>query len=129
MIFTNPVLTIVIILISLGFLLYAVKQVKKGQLLLRYSLMWLFLGALLFVVALFPLPIFEISRLLGFNTSSNFVFLAAVFFLLLIALSHAKAISRQTIQLKKLTQRQAILEMKHEIENDSVSEGSSEKSS
>lgn len=129
MIFTNPVLTIVIILISLGFLLYAVRQVKKGQLLLRYSLMWLFLGALLFVVALFPLPIFEISRLLGFNTSSNFVFLAAVFFLLLIALSHAKAISRQTIQLKKLTQRQAILEMKHEIENDSASESSSEKSS
>lgn len=110
MLFINPILTIVVIAISLCFLLYAINQVKHGKLLLRYSLMWLFLGVLLFVVALWPTPIFELSRILGFNVSSNFVFLIAVFFLLLIALSHARAISQQAIQVRKLTQRQAVLE-------------------
>ncbi len=110
MLFTNPVLTIVVIVISLCFLLFAVWQVKHGKLLLRYSLIWLFLGGLLLVVALWPTPAFELSSILGFNVGSNFIFLIAVFFLLLIALSHAQAISKQTIQARKLTQRLAILE-------------------
>lgn len=108
MLFSNPVLTIVIILISLFFLLYAVKQVKQGSLLLRYSLLWLLLAILLLIVALWPDPIFLISRILGFNASSNFIFLIAIFFLLIISLTHARAISKQAIQTRKLIQRQAI---------------------
>lgn len=110
MLFINPILTAVILVISLCFLLYAVRQIKSGNLLLRYSLTWLFLGILLLIVALCPAPIIQLSHLLGFSVSSNFVFLVACFFLLITSLSHARAISRLTIQIKSVVQQQAIAE-------------------
>lgn len=86
----NITLSIVFIVLSLAFLLYTVYQVKRNKLLLRYSLMWILLSALLFIVAIFPQPIFALAKLAGFDVSSNFIFSAAIFFLLLLCLGQAR---------------------------------------
>lgn len=106
----NIILSIVFIALSFAFLMYTVYQVKRNKLLLRYSLMWILLSALLLVVAIFPQPIFALAGLIGFDVSSNFVFSAAIFFLLLLCLGQARAISQLVIKQTETTQRLALLE-------------------
>lgn len=106
----NIPLSIVFILLSLAFLIYTVYQVKRNKLLLRYSLMWILLSAALLVVAIFPQPIFALAKLIGFDLSSNFIFSAAIFFLLLLCLGQARTISQLVIKQTETTQRLALLE-------------------
>lgn len=110
----NITLSIVFIVLSFAFLIYTVYQVKRNKLLLRYSLMWIFLSALLLVVAIFPQPIFALAKLAGFDIGSNFIFSAAIFFLLLLCLGQARTISQLVIKQTETTQRLALLEKRLE---------------
>ncbi len=110
----NITLSIVFIVLSFAFLIYTVYQVKRNKLLLRYSLMWIFLSALLLVVAIFPQPIFALAKLVGFDIGSNFIFSAAIFFLLLLCLGQARTISQLVIKQTETTQRLALLEKRLE---------------
>lgn len=110
----NITLSIAFILLSLAFLVYAVYQVKRNKLLLRYSLMWILLSVLLLVVAIFPQPIFALAGLVGFDLSSNFIFSIAIFFLLLLCLGQSRTISQLVIKQTETTQRLALLEKRLE---------------
>lgn len=110
MLVENPVLCVVMILISIGFLLFIAQQIKRNKLLIRYSLLWMLLSVLILVIAVFPQPVFELARALGFNVESNFIFFVAGFFLLVVCVMQSRAISQQTIKIKQIAQRQAILE-------------------
>jgi hypothetical protein len=110
----NITLSIVFIVLSFAFLIYTVYQVKRNKLLLRYSLMWILLSALLLVVAIFPQPIFALAKLVGFDIGSNFIFSAAIFFLLLLCLGQARTISQLVIKQTETTQRLALLEKRLE---------------
>lgn len=110
MLASNPILGVAIISFSLLFLIYTVFQIKRDRLLLRYSLAWMFLAILLLVFALFPQPIFALAAILGFDVSSNFIFLVAIFFLLVLNLIQTRAISQLVVKNKNVTQRLAILE-------------------
>lgn len=114
----NITLSIVFIVLSFAFLIYTVYQVKRNKLLLRYSLMWILLSALLLVVAIFPQPIFALAKLVGFDIGSNFIFSAAIFFLLLLCLGQARTISQLVIKQTETTQRLALLEKR--LENTDV---------
>lgn len=108
--YSNILLSIVFMLLSIFFLLYTVYQVKRGKLLLRYCLMWMLLGVILLIVAIFPQPIFRLGSLIGFDVSSNFIFSAAIFFLLLLCLGQTRAISQQVIKTTRTVQKAALLE-------------------
>ena len=86
----NITLSIVFIVLSLMFLAYTVYQVKRSKLLLRYSLTWILLSVLLLIIAIFPQPVFALANLAGFGLSSNFIFSAAIFFLLLLCLAQTR---------------------------------------
>ena len=106
----NITLSIVFIVLSLAFLIYTVYQVKRNKLLLRYSLTWILLSVLLLIVAIFPQPIFALASLAGFDLGSNFIFSAAIFFLLLLCLGQTRAISQLVIKQTQTTQKLALLE-------------------
>lgn len=108
------VLSIVVILFAAAFLVGVFTQVAKGNLLLRYSLLWLALGILAIVFAVFPQPLFNLAYFLGFNVASNFVLFVAIFFILAICLSLSVIASKQQVKIKNLAQRIAVLE--NEIE-------------
>lgn len=103
-------LRIFVAIICVLFFFYTLWQVKKGRLMLKYSLVWLLLAVVLCICALFPVPIELLAEALGFETLSNFVFVIGFFFVLLIALSHARAISQKNAQVTRLTQQIALLE-------------------
>ncbi len=94
---------------------YVLSLVKKEKLMLRYSLLWLVLAFVLILCAVFPGPVFEVAKLFGFLTASNFIFVVGFVFLLLIALSLSSVISKQTTSIKNLTQRVALLEKELEL--------------
>ncbi len=101
--------------------IYVLSLVKKERLLLRYSLLWLALALVLILCALFPGPVFEVAKLFGFATASNFIFVVGFVFLLLICLSLSSVISKQTVSIKNLTQRIALLEKELEGEKNGAS--------
>lgn len=105
----NIVLSVVFLILSIAFLLYTVYQIKRNKLLLKYSLMWILLSILLLVFAIIPQPIFSLAHMLGFGVSSNFIFTAAIFFLLLLCLGQSRAISQQVAKTIRTTQEIALL--------------------
>lgn len=110
-------------IVCLLMFIYVLSLVKKEKLMLRYSLLWLALVAVLILCAIFPGPVFEIAKLLGFLTASNFIFVVGFVFLLLIALSLSTVISKQTTSIKNLTQRIALLEKELELKEKSADIG------
>lgn len=93
-------------------------QVNSHKLLLRYSLIWFFVSLVVILAAIFPDAVFWLSSSLGFDVSSNFVFLVAIIFLLLSSISLTGIASRQQKTIKNLVQDVALLEDRLEkVEN------------
>ena len=103
-------LRIFIAIICILFFGYTLLQVKRNRLMLRYSLVWLVLAAVLFVFSIFTGPISVLSSMIGFLTPANFVLFIGLFFVLLMSLSYARAISEKNTQITRLTQQIALLE-------------------
>ena len=93
-----------------GFLVYVLRLVSKGRLLLKYSLLWILLCTVALICDAWPQLVYFISDSIGFVTPSNFIFLCAIVLLLAICLSLSVAVSRHVIAVKNLTQRVAILD-------------------
>lgn len=97
------------------FLVYVLKLVSKGKLLLKYALLWMFLCSAALICDVCPQIIYVISGAIGFISPSNFVLLGAVVVLLAISLSLSVAVSRHVLAVKNLTQRVGLLEKELEM--------------
>ena len=95
------VLQAVVIVLALAFFAYVVHLIIRERLLLKYSLLWMVLTAVIVLCAVFPEPLYAISHLFGFVNPSNFIFLIGLFFLMAIALSHSAIASKQQALLEK----------------------------
>ena len=105
---------LIMVMIGVALLAVVFYMVAKRGLQLRYALLWVALSLVMVVCSIVPEPLFGLAHLLGFYSSSNFIFVLAVLFLLVILLSLTAIVSRQTVAIKNSVQRIAILE--HEIE-------------
>lgn len=103
----------VMIFASLVILIVVFGMVANKKLLLRYALLWIALSVLLVLCAVIPGPLFSLAHWLGFESSSNFIFVMAVLFLLVSVLSLTAVVSKQSEAIKNAVQRIAILE--HEL--------------
>jgi len=97
-------------LLALGFLAYVVRTVNKKKLQMRFSVVWIGLAVGLMVMALWPGLVFWLTELAGMETPANFLYLCAIFLLLVLCFSHTVQLSRQAEQIKALTQQLAIRE-------------------
>lgn len=105
---------IFVAVLSLAFIIFIVVLVSRSRLMLKYSLLWLALSTIVLICAIFPQPLFALSTLLGFQTSSNFIFLMGIFFLLAIMLSLSVIVSKQAARIKTLVQEVALLKNEQE---------------
>lgn len=99
----------VLVLFSVLFVVEVLRLVSRGRLRLKYSLLWMALGLVLFVCAIFPGLVGMVSHALGFGLSSNFVFFVALAGLLGISLSLTVIVSRQADSIRTLVQQVALL--------------------
>ena len=95
---------------SLAFASVIVRLVKRKQLTMKYSFLWIILLFVILLCAILPIIPYRISDILGFETPANFTFLVAIFFLLAIALSLSIIVSKQQRKITTLIQEVAILE-------------------
>jgi hypothetical protein len=105
-----PVLRVVLFVGALCSFIHFIYQIRKMRLQIDYALFWIIFSIMLLVAALVPGIIVSASKLLGFESPANLVFLAINFLLILRLFSVTLKLSRSNEQITRLTQRLALLE-------------------
>ena len=83
---------------------------KKGQMSVKYSLLWLALAVVLVIFAVFPYVVYVLRDLLDVQMPVNLVFMLMFCFVLLVLLSLSIGVSQLADKSKRLTQENATLE-------------------
>ena len=83
---------------------------KKKKLTVRYSIIWLMSGIVLFIFAVFPYVVLVLRDLLKMEMPVNVVFLLVIAFMLLLLLSLSSIVSGFSEKIKRLSQENALLE-------------------
>lgn len=106
-----PVLLQTTALIGIVFYFAAIFYLlKKKALTLKYTLMWILLGVIMVVIAIFPALLKKLSILVGISTPSNALFAVILFAILLILMALTSIISGLNEKNIKLIQSVALLE-------------------
>lgn len=105
-------LRVFLVIISVAFLFFVLRMVRHDRFLLKYAFLWVLLGILGVLLALFPGSAFWLSQALGFETPVNFVFLVTIVLLMGVSLVYGAALSKQAAQTKTLVQEVSMLKAK-----------------
>ena len=103
-------LTIVLILAIIIYFVIILKLLKDKKLNMKYTLLWLFTGVVLFVITIKPEILVWFLGLFGIVGTMNGLFIVLIAFLILLVLSLTSIASRQAGRITKLIQTQGLLE-------------------
>ena len=103
---------LIVLLVTLSFFAWVVSLLKKRRLDLKYTLLWLFCGAVMLVMGIFPQSLNWIAATMGIYSPTNALFAIISLFLILLCLSQTIIVSKLNESVKRLTQRVALLEKK-----------------
>ena len=114
---------IILFIASVCFLIIVLRFIRRQQLSVSHSLLWLVLGIAGIAAALIPSWVFALSGLLGFELPVNLIFFVCIFFLIVAVLSISMVASSQADMIRGLvqdvsllTQRVEMLERKQRLE-------------
>ncbi|MBM6879743.1 DUF2304 domain-containing protein [[Clostridium] spiroforme] len=109
-------LTLQILLIIISFItfLFVIMKIRKSQLNISDAVIWILMSLLLIIMSLFLPFIEKIAHVLGFISTSNFVFSMILFFLLIIVFSQTVKISLLNEKIKNLNHYIALKEKNSE---------------
>lgn len=79
-------------------------------LILKYALLWLFMGLILAVLVVFPNILKIIASFLGIQMGVNALFLLGIGFIIILVMSLTAIVSHQTERIRTLAQDNAMLE-------------------
>ena len=100
------------------FILVMISFIKKDNISIKYSLIWLFSSVAVIIMILIPNCLDWFSHLLGFELLSNMIFVIAILILFAISFSFTVIITRETEKIRLLIQEISILKSKvEELEN------------
>jgi hypothetical protein len=91
-------------------LVLVIELVRRRQLRTGYSLLWLFIGLVVLVLAVWTDLVENLARLLGVRSPGSMLFAVGILFALLILLEHSLALSSLWYDKKCLAQEIALLE-------------------
>ena len=104
-----PLRIFALILVIL-YLISILVLVKKNKLLLRYSLLWFFAGAVMLVIVIWPGLLFWAAGLLNIEVPANGLFGICILLGIILMISFTVVISDFSAKIKTLVQNQALLE-------------------
>lgn len=102
-------LIIASLLFSLFIIFFIIFLLKKQRTNIKYSLIWLVLFFLLFIVTLVPGLLTWFTHLLGFKTASNMVFSLIMVVLVVITITLTVIVSQQDKKIRLLIQEISML--------------------
>ena len=103
-------LRIILILMVLLTGSIAIRQIKKKNLELQYTISWLFLLFVILLVSVFPGILSWLSSVMGIELPINMVFFLGFVFTLLIMYRLTAAVSKMSREITELTQKLALLD-------------------
>lgn len=106
----NTSLRIFLILAIFIYLAIIINMLRKKNLNLKYTLIWLVSALLMLIIAVFPEIIYELASLVGVIDPVNVVFVIEAMFVLLILLSLTAIVSHLNAKSRRLIQAVALLE-------------------
>lgn len=83
--------------------------VKNNKITVRYSIIWYLSLIVLIIFSIFPETLGWLANLIGFEISSNFLFVLLIAFLFFICISLTIIVSEQKEQIRKLIQEVSII--------------------
>lgn len=101
---------ILIVLFSIALLLCLINLIRKHKIELKYALVWIFAGAIIIILACFPVLIDYLSGIIGIKSPTNMLFFLGFCFIALIMISLTVALSSTALKVKSLIQKNAVLE-------------------
>lgn len=114
---TSTLRTVLSIVIILYFFI-VVKLLKRKSLALKYTLLWLLMGIVMTVFVIFPDLLALVGHAVGILDGMNALFTASIGFSFCILMALTSIVSKQSDQIKKLIQNNALLEKRiRELEN------------
>jgi len=105
---------IFLIIGSLATLLYFINSIRKSKLKINHSIFWVIFGMVLLLLACVPQGFFWISRLVGFQSPSNLIYLIVIFLLTVKLFTTTMRLSKLSEQVAALSQEIAIARLEAE---------------
>ncbi len=105
----STTLKVFLVIILLLFSYLVIHKINKQSISMRYSCIWLVMIMFLMIIAIFPEHIIKIAQVLGFEKSSNMIFLIAIAVLFYITFLLTITVSKQNDKIKDLIQEISIL--------------------
>lgn len=90
-------------------LAFVLELLRRGILRERFAALWLVVGGLVLLVAVFPGILRSAADALGFELPSNLLFFAAIVFLLLVCVQLSYEVSRLEARTRRLAEDLALL--------------------
>jgi hypothetical protein len=94
---------------ALATFLFIASNIRRKKVQIEDSLFWMVLSVALVVVAIFPRIATSLSRLLGFQAPSNFVFVVVIAILLARLFTLSTEVSSLRYRLNELAQEEALM--------------------
>ena len=109
-------LRIALILVSLGTFAMIMRKIRQSRMQIESAIFWIVLALVLVVYSVFPKVADACVGLLGIYATTNFLFLFAIFVLILKVFFMSIHISQLESKIKELVQVMALEEKKYEEE-------------
>ena len=106
------ILRILLIIGAVGLMAVVLRSIKKSRIQIEDSLFWVSFVGIVVIIALVPAVMIFFARILGFVSTSNFVFLCVVGILLIKVFTSSVEISRLKFRLNQLAQEMALAQKK-----------------
>lgn len=101
-------LIITLIVASVITAIFVVRKIRKSQFKIGDSLYWLLFCLLLLVMSIFPKAVSFVSVLIGFESPSNFIFVAIIFLLLVKIFLLDVRVAKNEARIERLVQKYAL---------------------
>lgn len=114
--FDQMLIRVCLIVGSLITAVYVLRRVRHAKIQIEDTIFWLLFSGVLLVLAVFPGIAYWASRLLGFQSPINFVYIVVIFLLLVKQFLLSIRISQLDSRLRILTEQVALNQEKQERE-------------
>lgn len=110
-------LRIALILVSVATMVLMMRKIRQSKVQIESTIFWIVLAFVLVTYSIFPSAADFCARLLGIYSTANFLFLFAIFVLIVKVFYMTIHISQLESRIRELVQQMALEEKKHEEEN------------
>ena len=107
-------LRVALVLVCVATMFLMMKKIRQSKLQIESAIFWIVLAGVLVVISIFPSVADFASHLVGIYATTNFLFVFAIFVLIMKVFSMTIHISQLEAKVKELVQQMALAEKRRE---------------